>query len=167
MNFGLPGEGAKGIAELDPIAEFKQGVKLLKNGYPQKALLCLRRAFECERHNPYYLSFLGLSIARAEQKWDQASELCEIAVQLRRREIQFYLNLADVYASAGRRENALDTLDSALELFGEDKRLWRARSKVEKRRSSLLPFFTRQHFLNRELGKLRHHALKRLGKENI
>ena len=80
-----------------PVADFKEGVDLLKNGYAQAALGPLRRAFECEKRNPYYLSFLGLSIARAERKWDQASELCEIAVQLKRSESQFHLNLAEVY----------------------------------------------------------------------
>ena len=159
-------ESAMGVAEVDPVAEFTQGVKLLKNGYVEKALVCLRRAFECEKQNPYYLSFLGLSIARAEQKWDQAVELCEMAIQLKRREIQFHLNLADVYATAGRRENALDTLDTALVLFGKDKRLRCARSKMAKRRTPVLPFLTREHFLNRELGKLRHHVLKRLRKED-
>src|ERR1700730_13277896 len=114
------------------MAEFRQGVTLLKNGYFKEALGCLRRAFESERHNPYYLSFLGLSIGRAERRWDQASELCEIAVQLRRGEIQFHLNLADIYACAGQRLKAQDTLDAALELFGEDERLRRARSHVEK-----------------------------------
>jgi tetratricopeptide (TPR) repeat protein len=167
VNFGLPTESAKGIAELDPVDEFRQGVRLLKNDYPEQALVCLRRAFESERHNPYYLSFLGLSIGRAERKWDQASELCEIAVQLRRGEIQFHLNLADVYACAGQRLKALDTLDAALELFGEDERLRRAHSHVEKRRSPVIPFFNRDHFLNRQLGKLRHRALKRQRKGNI
>ena len=62
---------------------------------------------------------------------------------------------------------ALDTLDAALELFGEDERLRRAQSHVEKRRSPVIPFFTRDHFLNRQLGKLRHRALKRPEKENI
>jgi tetratricopeptide (TPR) repeat protein len=124
-----------------------------------------RRAFECEKHNPYYLSFLGLAIARAQRKWDQATEFCEIAVQLRPKEIQFHLNLGEVYASSGRREKALDMLGAALELFGGDKRLKQARSKVENRRNLLLPFFGREHFLNRELGKLRHRTLKRLGKD--
>jgi tetratricopeptide (TPR) repeat protein len=167
MNFGLPTRSAKGIAELDPVEEFRQGVRLLKDGYSKEALVCLRRAFESEKHNPYYLSFLGLSIARAERKWDQASELCEIAVQLRRKEIQFHLNLADVYACAGRRVKALDTLDAALELFGEDERLRRAHSHVEQRRSPVLPFFTRDHFLNRQLGKLRHRVSKRIGKRTV
>jgi Flp pilus assembly protein TadD len=154
------------MAEIDALAEFKEGVALLKNGYPQKALLRLRRAFETEKHNPFYLSFLGLSIARAERKWDQACELCEIALQLRRQETQFYLNLAEVYASAGRRTKALDTLDAGLALFGEDGRLKHARSRLEKRRSPVLPFLRRENVLNRKFGKLRHRALKRLGIEN-
>ena len=151
---------------VDPMAEFTQGVKLLQNGYPEKALVCLKRAFECEKQNPYYLSFLGLSIARAEREWDQAAELCELAIQRKRGEIQFYLNLADVYATAGRRGHALYTLDKALESLGEDKRLRIARSRIAKRRTPVLPFLNRDHFLNRELGKFRHKVLKRLGKED-
>lgn len=155
------------MAEINALAEFREGVELLKNGYPQRALVRLRRAFETEKQNPFYQSFLGLSIARAERKWDQACELCEIAVQMRRREAQFYLNLAEVYASSGRRMKALDTLDAALALFGEDERLRRARSRVEKRRNPILPFLPRENFLNHKLGKMRHRVLKRLGKENV
>jgi tetratricopeptide (TPR) repeat protein len=151
---------------VDAIADFKEGVALLKNGYPHKALLRLRRAFEYEKQNPFYQSFLGLSIARAERKWDQAAELCEIAVQLRRNELQFHLNLAEVYALAARRTKAIDTLDAALELFGEEIRLRRARCRIEKRRSPVLPFLKRDNLLNRKLGKLRHSAYKHLGKEN-
>ncbi len=150
----------------DPIADFKEGVALLKNGYPQMALLRLRRAFECEKRNPYYLSFLGLSVARAERRWDQALEFCEIAVQLKRQEAQFRLNLAEVYQLAGRRVQAIDTLDAALELFSNDERLKRARSRVEKRRSPVLSFLNRDNVLNRHLGKLRHRALKRAGRDN-
>ena len=108
-----------------------------------------------------------MSLAHAERKWDQASELCELAVQLRRKEMQFHLNLADVYAAAGQRERAMDTIDTALQLFGEDERLMRLRSHVVKRRSRVLPFLDREHFLNRELGKVRHRALKHLSKEKI
>ena len=150
----------------NPITDFKEGVALLKNGYPQRALLRLRRAFECEKGNPYYLSFFGLSVARAERRWDQAIEFCEIAVRLRRQEAQFRLNLAEVYELAGRRIQAVDTLDAALEVFSNDERLKRARSRVEKRRSPVLSFLNRDHVLNRQLGKFRHHALKHAGREN-
>jgi Flp pilus assembly protein TadD len=151
-------------AELNLVDEFRQGVKALKNGCPQKALVHMRTAFESEKHNPFYLSFLGLSVARAERRWDRAAELCEIAVQLRRNECQFHLNLAEVYALSGRREKALDTIDAALAHFGKDPRLVRARSRVEKRRAPVLPFLTRDHFLNRTMGKMRHRTLSRFGK---
>lgn len=164
MNLGFSTETAADTLELDPKDEFKKGVELLKNEYPQKALVRLRRAYESDKHNAYYSSFLGLAIARGQRNWDQASELCEIAVQLKPEEIQFHLNLGEVYASAGLREKALDKLDHALELFGEDTRLKQARRKVEKRRAPLLPFFRREHLLNRGLGKFRHRILKSLSK---
>src|SRR5260370_33185722 len=164
MNIVSATQRTEGTAEIDPVVEFKKGVELLRNEYPQKALVRLQRAFESDKHNPYYISFLGLSIARAQRKWDQASDLCEIAVQLKPKEMQFHLNLGEVYASAGLREKALDKLDEAVELFGEDARLKRARGMVVNRRKPLLPFMGREHFLNRELGKLRHRTLKRLGK---
>jgi Flp pilus assembly protein TadD len=163
MTLGLVTERTTGT-EADHMVEFREGVELLKNEYPEKALLRLRRAFESDKRNPYYISFLGLSMARAEQKWDHALELCEMAVQLKRKEIQFHMNLVEVYALAGWREKALHKLDSALRLFGDDARLKRARAKVVERRSPVLPFLGRSHFLNRELGKLRHRMLKRLDK---
>jgi len=163
MSLGFITEIAQNKTD-DPMVEFREGVELLMNEYPQKALVKLQRAFESDKHNAYYSSFLGLAIARAQRKWDQASSLCEIAVQLKPREIQFHLNLGEVYALAGRREKALDKLDHALGLFGDDARLKQARCKVEERRSPLLPFFGRTHFLNRELGKWRHRILKSLGK---
>src|SRR5713226_3998304 len=165
MNIVSVKENPGGTAELNPMKEFSEGVELLRNEYPQKALVRLRRAYECDKHNPYFMSFLGLSIGRAQRKWDLASELCETAVQLKPKEIQFYLNLGEVYAASGMRERALDKLDEALRLFGEDARLRQALSKVQNRRNPILPFFGRAHFLNRELGKLRHRALKHLRKD--
>ncbi|HKV64015.1 MAG TPA: tetratricopeptide repeat protein [Candidatus Acidoferrum sp.] len=165
MNIVSVKQDAAAAAELNPMNEFKAGVELLKNEYPQKALVRFKRAYECDKHNPYFMSFLGLSIARAQRKWEQASELCEMAVQLKPKEIQFYLNLGEVYAASGLRERALDKLDGALELFGNDARLRQARSRVQNRRNPILPFFGREHFLNRELGRLRHRAMKYIVKD--
>jgi Flp pilus assembly protein TadD len=166
MNFGPLTETPTTTAEIDPVANFRQGIGLLKTGHPKEALALFRLSFECEKHNPYYLSYLGLSIARAERDWERASELCEIAMQLKPKEIQFYLNLAEIYSLSKRPEKEFDILDAAFEVFGDDKRLRQARSKLEKRRSPVISFFSRDHFLNRKLGRLRHHAFKRLGKNN-
>ena len=141
--------------------DFREGVELLKNQYPEKALAKLRRAFESDKNNPYYISFLGLSMARAEQKWGEATELCETAVRLNRKEIKFHLNLVEVLASSGQRDKALDRAHSASKLFGKDARIKRFLSKLQKRSAPVLPFLARTHFLNRELGKLRHRLSRR------
>ena len=79
--------------------------------------------------------------------------------------MQLYLNLAEVYAAAGRRESAIFTLDRAVENFGPNSRLLKARSRVEKRRSPMLPFLERTNPLNKSLGRLRHRASKYLTRE--
>jgi hypothetical protein len=68
--------------------------------------------------------------------------------------------MAEVYVAAGHRESAIDTLDRAKESFGPDARLVKARSRIEKRRSPILPFLPRQNALNVRLGKLRHRVSK-------
>jgi Flp pilus assembly protein TadD len=96
------------------LAEFKRGIEFLQNGYSAKALEYFRHAAELKQQNPYYLSFLGVSMARAQGKWTAAAELCKTALSLRRNEPQLYLNLAEVYVSAGQRDDAVETLDIGL-----------------------------------------------------
>src|SRR6202000_3135502 len=132
---------------------------LLRNGYPSDAVPFLRSAAEAERQNPYYLSFLGLSVARSQRKWDAALTLCETAVRLKRDEPQLYLNLAYVYVSASRREKAIQALDSALTRFGHTAPVERERNKLGRRASPVLPFLSREHSLNRALGQLRYETM--------
>jgi Flp pilus assembly protein TadD len=144
------------MAEQSAILEFKQGIKLLRNGQSAEAFEYLRNAAESNQQNPYYLSFLGVSVARAQRKWSAAVQLCERAVSLRRNEVQLYLNLAEVYVSAGRRDDAVAVLDKASMYSSMDVRVKRARAELGKRSSPVLSFLERGHFLNRSLGKLRH-----------
>src|ERR1700681_293861 len=116
------------MAEHSALDEFKQGVKLLRNGQSAEALEYLRHAAELNQQNPYYLSFLGVSVARAQRKWSAAVHLCETAVSLRRNEVQLYLNLAEVYVSAGRRDDAVAVLDKASVYSSMDVRIKRARA---------------------------------------
>jgi Flp pilus assembly protein TadD len=152
------------MAETEALAEFKRGVELLRDGDPGRAFECLRSAAEVEQRNPFYLSFLGLAVARAHKKWAAALELCESALRLKPNEATFYLNLSEVYLAAGRREDAVEVLDSALRHFRSDNRVKRQRGKLGKRGNPVIPFLDRQNFLNRNLGQLRHRALSRLKK---
>jgi Flp pilus assembly protein TadD len=143
------------MAEETAIADFKLGINLLRKGQSAEATEHFRHAAELEQKNPYYLSFLGVSVARAQRKWAAAVKLCEMAIGLRRNEAQLYLNLAEVYVSAGQRDEAVEILDRALIYFSADARIRRARANLGVRSSPVLPFLERGHFLNRSLGKLR------------
>jgi Flp pilus assembly protein TadD len=144
------------MPDLSALSEFKHGVELLRNGYPADALEYLRHASELDQRNPYYLSFLGVAIARAQREWQVAAKLCETALNTGRNESQLYLNLAEVYIAAGRRKDAVKLLNAGMEQCGPDVRLVCLRGKLQKRSAPVLPFLGRKHFLNRNLGKLRH-----------
>jgi Flp pilus assembly protein TadD len=144
------------------LANFKQGISLSRKGQSAEALEYLRHAAGLEQQNPYYLSFLGVCLARAQSKWTAAVELCKTAINIKRKEAQLYMNLADVYVSAGRRDRAIETLDTAMIYCKADGRIIRARGRLQNRRPPVLPFLKRGNTLNRNLGKLRHRMLKRL-----
>ena len=141
------------------IQEFKQGLEFLRNSYPAKAIPHLRRAVELNRENPYFLSYLGLAVVRASQKYAEAEFLCESALDLKRDDERLYLNLAEVYSEASRREDAIDTLKVGMERVGNDSLLLRAMGRLQRRRTPIFPFLSRSHFLNRSLGRLRHIVL--------
>jgi Flp pilus assembly protein TadD len=147
------------MAETAALTEFKLGVQLLRDGKSQEALEHFRKASELENNNPHYASFAGLALARAERKWAEALKLCEAAVSLKRNEVQLYLNLAEVYVLAGRRDDAIRVLDRAAASFGRHAGLRRARLRLGSRRSPTLSFLSRENVVNRQLGIWRHRFL--------
>ena len=144
------------MADSVALTEFKQGVQMLRDEQPNEALVRFRNAADLEKQNPYYISFVGVSLARAERRWTPALKLCEMALSMKHNEAQLYLNLAEVYMSAGRREEALMTLDRAQASLGRNPRIQQERMKLGSRRPPDLPFLNRQNVLNRYLGILRH-----------
>jgi Flp pilus assembly protein TadD len=152
------------MTESVALSEFKQGVRMLRDARPNVALAHFRTAADIEKHNPYYISFVGVSLARAERNWSSALNLCETALSMKYNDAQLYLNLAEVYSAAGRREEALLTLDRALASLGSHSGIEHARLKLGRRRPAVLSFLDRQNILNRHLGTLRHRILKWLNR---
>jgi Flp pilus assembly protein TadD len=91
------------MMDTEAFREFKTGLTLLRDNYAIKALPHMRRAVDLDKNNPYYMSYLGVVLARSEGKWGEAERLCDSAVRMKRNQAQLYLNLAEVYATAGRR----------------------------------------------------------------
>ncbi len=152
------------MSENEAFREFKQGLDRLRDADGQRALEHMQRAVELEQHNPFYVSYLGLALARSQRKWGEAEELCDSALKMKRDQPQLYLNLAEVYVAAGRREDAAETLLRGLKYAQRDIRLKLMLSKLIVRRRPVLPFLGRGSFLNRQLGKWRHRALEYLGR---
>ena len=170
--------------ETEATQEFKQGLNLLRNDYPGKALAHLRMAVELEKNNPFYLSYLGVALARAGRNWslaanrysqswqmkrtppdfDLAAKLCSQALQMKRTQAEFYLNLAEVYGLAGSKEDAIETLSRGLKFTKQNEHLADALRQFGCRRPPVLRFLDRTHFLNRHFGKMRNRLLLSIGK---
>jgi len=152
------------MTETEAFKEFKQGLALLRDNFADKALTHMQRAAQLEKSNPYYMSYLGVVLARSEEKWAEAEQLCDSAVRLKRNQAQLYLNLAEVYATAGRREDALETLQAGLKYARRDIRLNLAINRLIQRRSPVFSFLSRRHPLNRQIGRIRHRTLEMIGR---
>src|SRR5215470_10157411 len=152
------------MTETEAFKEFKQGLALLRDNFAEKALPHMEKAAKLEKNNPYYMSYLGVVLARSEKKWAEAEQLCDSAVRMKRSQAQLYLNLAEVYATAGRREDAVEALQAGLKFARRDVRLSMALNRLTERRTPVFSFLGRKHPLNRQLGMLRHRAMQVFGK---
>ncbi len=148
------------MLDTEAFAEFRKALGFLRDGYPEKALSHMLRASQLEEHNPFYQSYLGVTIARASKQWNEAAKLCDNALRLKRDQPQLYLNLAEVYIAAGRRQDAMETLSMGIKYAQRDARIQRLMAQISSRRPPVIPFLDRRHFLNRSLGHWRHKTLR-------
>ena len=148
------------MIQVEAFQEFRTGLAFLRGGDANKALPHLKCALEEEPANPFYISYMGVAIAATEQKWAEAEELCRSAIRMSRRQAQLYLNLAEIYVAADRKQDAADMLVRGLRYAPHDQRLKIGLDRLAIRRPPVLPFLPRAHTMNRNLGKLRHHAMQ-------
>jgi len=153
------------MMDTEAFREFKTGLSLLRDNYSIRALEHIQRAAELEKNNPYYMSYLGVALARTEKKWAEAERMCDTAVRLKRNQAQLYLNLAEVYMAAGRKEDAREALLAGMKYARRDIRLNIAMAKLTPRRSPIFTFLDRRHPLNRHFGMLRHKTFEAIGKD--
>ena len=145
------------LSASDPgMLEFKQCLEHVRNRHPEQALLHVRRALELTPQNPFYLSYLGLLTAVVERRFVDGEKFCLEALEARRNHAQLYLNLAEVYQSAARPQEAIEVLNKGFLSTGRDSRIRRALKKFGARREPVLSFLHRGHSLNRVLGRWRH-----------
>jgi predicted Zn-dependent protease len=150
------------MLDLDAFKEFREGLAQLRDGNPTGSVELLRSASHRDPENPYYMSYLGLSLGHAEGMWAEAERLCHTAMCRGRRQAQLYLNLSEVYLSSGRRRAASDTLALGLHYLPHDSRLQQEFGRLIERRQPILRFLPRDHAANRHLGQARFWLMNRL-----
>ena len=153
------------MMDTEAFREFKTGLTYLRDNFANRALSHIQRASDLEKNNPYYMSYLGVALARTQQKWADAERLCDAAVRMKRNQAQLYLNLAEVYMVAGRKEDAREALVAGMKYARRDIRLNIAMAKLTPRRMPVFSFLERKHPLNRHFGMLRHRTLKAFGRD--
>src|SRR6266702_192667 len=56
------------MMDTEAFREFKTGLTFLRDNYAVKALPHMRRAVDLDKNNPYYMSYLGVVLARSETR---------------------------------------------------------------------------------------------------
>ena len=151
---------SNGVEALSPtdcgMSDFKECLKHIRDGHRDEALADIRRALRSAPKNPFYLSYAGLLVAVAEQRFGNAERLCLEALALMHNHSQLYLNLGEVYQAAGRPRAAIEVLEKGFVSTGRDQRIRRALQNLGRRRQPVLPFLHRSNAMNRILGKWHH-----------
>lgn len=101
-------------------------------------------------------SYLGYGIARYKGRPRDGVALCEHAVKIEFFQPDNQFNLARTYLLVGNREKAVAALRRGLKLDPDHGGLRALATQMGQRRRPVLRFLSRDHALNRFLGRLRH-----------
>ena len=132
---------------------FARGLDLLKRNRLCESANAFRMAFKKEPENPLYLSYYGLIVALAEDNLQDGINFCRAAILRTSDEPDFFVNLSKVYSKAGQRKKALEALVEGLNFDKNEGRIMTEMRRLGLRRKATIRFLSRNHFLNRALGK--------------
>jgi hypothetical protein len=100
-------------------------------------------------------SFLGYGIARYQKQVKEGLRLCEHAVRVQFYHPDCHLNLARVHMLAKNRKGAVNAIAQGLALDPKNSGLRAMHNEIGVRKRPVLGFLSRNHPVNRTLGKLR------------
>lgn len=146
---------------------FKSGVELARGGRFHEALEPLEQAMAYSVSDPgaAFLkplrSWYGLVVAMARGDVVRGRRLCEEAIADTPRDPELYLNLAQVFVRAGRRDLAMESLNTALAIDRHFKPSWTLLEQLGRRRPPVFRFLRRGHPFNKWAGRLRHRYFTR------
>ena len=108
-----------------------------------------------DEHHEFYnkvASYLGLAQVLTSDR--NGLLLCRDAASSGVMEGEVYLNLACAEWHANNRRRAVEAINRGREIDASHQQLVRASVLIDSRRRSILPFLSREHLLNRVLGRM-------------
>lgn len=141
---------------------FAQGLDYLRKNRIPEAANAFRRAFKMDSENPRHLSYYGLILALADNNVQDAINFCRAAILRAAYEPEFYVNLCRVYVRGGQRKKALETLVEGMNFDKSNTLLRMEMKRLGTRRKPIISFLSRDHVLNKSLGRFTY-KLRRSG----
>ena len=144
---------------LEAKALYELAVDKMRRNLTDEALADLERAARLAPGDPLYISQYGVCLAQRKQL-DRGLDFCQRAVKASPRSSQLRVNLGRVYRLAG---DAAAAHRHFLEAWRGNKRDSAAALELARmgvRRRPMIPFLSRTHWCNRELGRLRHRLVR-------
>lgn len=132
---------------------YLQGIHWWNNRNYDKALVCFQRAHELFPQNPFIMSYLGLARVKMRAV-EEGLELCQQALKRKPFNEHLLYNLGQAYRLAGNRQEARRAFILGAKIAQDSKRFLNALKEMGVRRKPVIPFLSRDHVLNRWLGKL-------------
>jgi hypothetical protein len=138
----------------------QRGIALCRKGDWQRGLELLAMVADqkdagAELPGTFY-TYLGYGIARYDRRVREGLALCEHGVKREFYQPDNYFNLARTYLLANQRRKAIETVIAGRQVDRRHPGLGKLHKELGIRRPPVLAFLSRDHFLNRLLGRMRH-----------
>jgi len=140
---------------LSPEESLRRAQELLRSGLEMAALEHFAKAHERAPEDPRYRSHYGWAVAMVEHRVDRGVSLCRSALRDAADQPELYHNLARILLAHGRKTEAIKYIRRGLMVDPRNAALVLEWRRLGVRRSPVLPFLTRRHFVNRLLGRVR------------
>ncbi len=156
-----------GLGELSEVAW--RGVESCRQGDWQEGMYCLSLVAEemppedWHRLPSLFFAYLGYGLAKYRGQVQEGLRLCRQAVELEFYQPENYFFLAQTWLLTDDRRAAIDAIDRGLEIDATHFGLVALKKQLGLRRPPIFPFLSRQHFVNRTLGRIRHRLLQDAG----
>jgi len=132
---------------------FMTGVRMLYACRYRDAVNHFQEAIMLEPAAKGYLSYLGLAVAHADRKYNDAEQLCRRSIEVEYHRPEHYHNLGEVFLLANRPADAIKAFNQALSWNPNFEASNDTLRKLGIRKPPVVPALPRSHPINVMLGK--------------